>query len=123
MKYLITLFGVLIMITALVMLFRPAFFIDHMRRFSDTTAMHVLAVMVRVILGMALLLHAEQSRFPLVLQIIGWVSLAAAAIIAVIPHARFTSLIGWVLDRFTSYIWAGALTALPFGGFLVYAVL
>ena len=123
MQYLIILFGVLIVVVGLVMLVRPSPFIDYLRRYSLTTSMQVLAVAVRIVLGLALILYADQSKFPLVLEIIGWLSLAAAVTIAVIPHAQFERLISWVLDRFASYVWIGALAALGFGLFLVYAAL
>ncbi len=104
------------------MLVRPGPFIDYLRRYSVTTSMQVLAVVVRIVLGLALILYANQSKFPLILEIIGWLSLAAAATIAVIPHAQFERLISWVLDRFQGYVWIGALAATGFGVFLIYAV-
>ena len=85
--------------------------------------MQVFAVAVRIILGLALILYADQSKFPVILEVIGWLSLAAAVTIAVIPHAQFHRLISWVLDRFQGYVWIGALAAIGFGVFLVYAVL
>ena len=105
------------------MLFRPARFLDHMQRYSHTASMHAMAVAVRVVLGIALIFYAEQSKFPLVLQILGWLSVIAAAILAVIPHKRFTKLINWIVERFAGYARAGASAAVIFGAFLIYAVL
>ena len=122
MQYLIILFGVLIIVIALVMLVRPSPFVDYLRQYSVTISMQVLAVAVRIILGLALILYADRSKFPLTLEIIGWLSLAAAVTIAVLPHTRFKRLISWVLDRFQGYVWVGALAAMGFGIFLVYAV-
>ena len=122
MKYLIILFGVFIVVTALIMLIRPALFLDHMQRYSHTASMHAMAVVVRVILGIALILYAEHSKFPLVFEIIGWLSVIAAAIFAVIPHKRFTNLINWVVKRFTPYARVGASVGILFGAFLIYAV-
>ena len=123
MQYLIVLFGVAIVAVGLVVLVRPSPFVDYLRRYSMTTSMQVLAVAVRIVLGLALILHADQSKFPLVLEIIGWLSLAAAVTVAVIPHAQFKRLVFWVLDRFADYVWIGAIAATGFGLFLVYAVL
>ena len=123
MKYLIVLFGVLILAIALVILFRPALIIDQIQRYSHTLSMHLLAIVVRVILGIALLQYADHSKFPLVLQIIGWLSLAAAVVLAAIPRKRIGDLINWILNRFGGHIRIGALAALLFGVFLIYAVL
>ena len=104
------------------MLVRPKPFIDYLRYYSITISMQVLAVAVRIILGLALILYADRSKFPLVLEIIGWLSVAAAITIAVIPHAHFERLISWILDRFQGYVWIGAIAATGFGVFLIYAV-
>ena len=122
MQYLIILFGVLIITVALVMLIRPIPFTNYLRHYSTTISMQVLAVVVRIILGLALILYADQSKFPIILEIIGWLSVAAAITVAVIPHVQFERLISWVLDRSEHYVWVGALAALGFGVFLVYAV-
>ena len=108
---------------AAVMLMWPTLFTDTMRRFSGATFLHVFAVVVRLGLGIVLILYANQSRFPLALQIIGGITIAAGVILAVISRARFKRLMTWALDRFANYARAAAVVTLLFGGFLIYAVL
>ena len=70
-----------------------------------------------IVLGVALIQHAPQSRLPLALHLIGWISVAAALILAVIPHRRFSGLIRWLLHRFGDYARWGAAVALVFAVF------
>ena len=102
MKYLIIFFGVLILAISLAMLLRPALFIELVRRYAHAAPTHIVAVLVRVVLGIALILFAGHSRFPLALQVIGWLSLLAGLIMAVIPRGRLGDLIHWVLEKFGS---------------------
>jgi hypothetical protein len=59
----------------------------------------------------------------MLLQTIGGVSIAAGAILVMLPRVRFERLITWLLDRFGNYLRMGSLVPLLFGGFLIYAVL
>jgi hypothetical protein len=122
-KLLILFFGLLIVVMAGLLMFRPKLLTDFMVRNAAATWMHVMAVAVRLIMGVALLLYASQSRFPLPLQIIGWIAIAAGVILALIPPARFKQLVTWAFERFGHYTRAAALAALVFGAFIIYAVL
>jgi len=123
MNYFIILFGLFIVVIAFVMLIKPALFNDSMRRFTGTASMYILAIAIRLGIGIVLLIYANQSSFPLTLQIIGGISILAGVILAVISRVRFEELITWMLDRFAQYTRVAALIALLFGVFLIYAVL
>ena len=75
-----------------------------------------------IAIGIALVLYAGQSQFPLTLQILGWIAIAAGVILALVPQAKFEQLIKWAFDRFRKYTRAAALIAVLFGAFLIYAV-
>jgi hypothetical protein len=77
---------------------------------------------VRFILGVVLIVIAGDSRFPILLQIIGGMSIAAGAILVMLPRARFEQLITWLLGRFGNYVRIGSVVPFLFGGFLIYAV-
>ena len=123
MKTLIILFGLLIISIAGLMAVRPKLFADKLMQSVGSVWIHVLAAAVRIVMGLALVLYAEQSRFPLTLHIIGWIAIVAGVIIALVPHTKFTRLIRWVFERFAPYTRIAAVFAVLFGGFLIYAVL
>lgn len=79
-----------------------------------------LAVAVRVLLGAALILFADASRFPVTFQVLGWITILAAVVIAVAGRARLRRFTAW-MDKYSPSIIRGWLVVgVAFGGFLVY---
>ena len=122
MQYAIVLFGVFMVLTGAAILVRPGLFVDLIKRHIGSLSLQVLAVVVRLAIGILLILYADQSRFPLTLQVLGCIAVAAAVIGAILPRDTFQKLISWALDKFSGYMRVGSLGALIFGGFLIYAV-
>ena len=116
-------FGLFIIAIAGAMALRPKRFGDTLLRHVGTTWMQVLAAAVRIVGGIVLVLYAGQSRFPLTLQIVGWIAIVAGVIVALMPAAKFTQLINWAFERFSRYTQVAALFAVLFGVFLIYAVI
>ena len=122
MHFFVTALGLTMIIIAAMMLVRPAQFSDRMKRYAGTTSLYVFELAVRFILGAVLIVIAGDSRFPILLQIIGGISIAAGAILVILPRARFEQLITWLLSRFGNYVRIGSVVPFLFGGFLIYAV-
>ncbi len=81
------------------------------------------AVIVRLMLGVALIITAPGSRFPLVFQIVGWVAIIAGVAAAFIGRERLRRFTNWWFERFSpSGIRLWVLFAMAFGGFLIYGV-
>ena len=81
------------------------------------------AVIVRLMLGVALIITAPGSRFPLVFQIVGWVAIVAGVAAAFIGRERLRRFTNWWFERFSpSGIRLWVLFAMAFGGFLIYGV-
>ncbi len=80
-------------------------------------------VIVRLMLGVALIITAPGSRFPLVFQIVGWVAIIAGVAAAFIGRERLRRFTNWWFERFSpSGIRLWVLFAMAFGGFLIYGV-
>jgi hypothetical protein len=122
-KLLIIAFSLFIFVMAGMLALRPGLVTEFLLRHAAKTWMHVMAAAIRVIMGVALILYAPQSRFPLTLQVIGWIAVAAGVILALIPPAKFQQLINWAVDRFDRYTRMAGLAAVIFAMFLIYAVL
>lgn len=123
MKIFIILFNLFILAMAGFMAFRPRQFIDSLLRVSDQFWVHVLAVVARITIGAALVLYADQSRFPLALQILGWLAIVAGIALALVPRSKFIRLMHWAFERFSHYARVAALFAVAFAVFLIYAVI
>jgi len=81
-------------IIAAAMLVRPAQFTDRMQGYAGMTSLYVFELAMRFTLGAVLILIASDSRFPILLQIIGGISIAAGAILVVPIDSGIT--FGWV---------------------------
>jgi hypothetical protein len=123
MKTFIILFNVLILATAGFMAFRPRQFTDSLLKLADSVWMHIMAAAARIAIGIALVLYADHSRFPLALHILGWLAIVAGVIFIFVPREKFIELVHWAFNRFAPYTRFAALAAALFAGFLIYAVL
>jgi hypothetical protein len=114
-------FGVLITLAGLYMAVQPARFIDRIESLGDRTWVYAAAIGVRAVLGLILVQQAMNSKFPLIIEILGWISLAAAALLAMLGRRRFTRLMLWITARARPIAPVGGVFAVLFGAFLVFA--
>ena len=121
MTTLIVLFGVLTLLAGIVIVINPELIFGFLRNNLDKLSLHVLAVAVRLVLGALLISQSDISRFPLAIEIIGWLSIVAAISLAVIGRCNFTRLMLRALSLSKPYGRVGGIVAVAFGGFLIYA--
>lgn len=121
MTNLILLFGVLITLAGFLLLVRPGVLLGFMDSNRNKAWIHVMAVVTRVILGLLLISQSELSRFPAIIEVLGWISLVAAMILLFIGPGNFQRLMGWVLAKLRPYGRIGGLLSAVFGVFLIYA--
>jgi len=122
-QLLIIAFGLFVVVMTAVLVLYPEKLTEFLLHHAGDVWMHVLAAVMRITIGVALLLYASHSRFPQTLQILGWIALIAGVMVALIPPARFKQLITWAFERFGAYTRIAAVAALIFGVFIIYAVL
>ena len=120
MIQLILFFGVFFAVAGVIFLVRPSLLIGLLDSQGDRKWVYTSAIGVRLVLGLLLIQQAANSRFPLVMEILGWILLAAALLLAVMGRQRFERLMRWILGIVKPFAWAGGLFAIVFGLFLVY---
>jgi hypothetical protein len=123
LKILLLLLSLLIFFLGLALVIRPRDSAQLLIDQADNRLMQVLAVGVRLVLGGALILYASESRFPHILEILGWIALLAGVVLAFVPPSRFARLIRWAFDLLGGYMRLAGLAALAFAAFLIYAVI
>jgi hypothetical protein len=121
MSILIIIFGALTLLAGMVILINPDIIFGFLRKNMDKIGIHILAVVVRLVLGMLLIYYSDISRFPLVIEIIGWISIVAAVTLAVIGRKNFRRLMSWALNIMKPVARFGGILAMAFGGFIIYA--
>lgn len=123
MIYLIMIYGALTCIAGIAISIKPDALFGFIGARSESLGVHILAIVVRLVLGAALISGSSVSKFPLTFQIIGWLTLVAAISMALLGRTKFKALIAWVVSLSSIYKRIGGLIAILFGGFLFYAVL
>ena len=123
MNYIILLFGAATLVAGIIIVISPEPIFGLLRRKSDSLGMHMLAVVMRIFIGAALILYAAESRYPTVILILGWVSVAAAIVLGAIGRMNFKRLMSRALGLVPTFGRIAGLIAMLFGGFLIHAVI
>ena len=122
MNYIIILFGIATIVAGVIIVINPDTVFGLLRRKLESLGLHILAVVVRIILGAALIICAAGSKYPSAILILGWISIVAAAVLGIIGRTNFKRLMSWALSVAPSFGRLGGLLAILFGGFLIHAV-
>ena len=123
-KWTVIFFGVFIIAAGILMLFAPSKARSVLRKAGSTNIINYTEISLRMLPGIALVLYAHLSIFPLLLTILGWFILATSFILFFVPrriHHNYSLTCAEIIKplyfRFISPL------AFAFGAFLIYAVL
>jgi len=119
----IILFGAATLVAGIIIVVNPETVFGLLRRNLESVSLHILAVVVRIVIGVALMMAAAESKYPTVILILGWVSIAAATVLAIMGRNNFRRLITWALGLTDTFGRSGGFFAILFGGFLIYALI
>jgi hypothetical protein len=121
MTLLIIIFGALTLLAGIVIVINPEVIFGFLRNNLDKLVLHILAVVVRIVLGALLICQSNISKFPFVIEVIGWLSIVAAIFLAVMGRRNFNRLMSWALSLSKPFGRVGGILAVAFGAFLIYA--
>jgi len=122
MNYIIILFSTATIVAGIIIVINPETVFGLIRRNSESLRLHILAVVIRIIIGVALIMCATASKYPTTILIIGWISIVAAAVLGIMGRTNFMRLMSWALSVAPSFGRIGGFLAILFGGFLIHAV-
>jgi len=121
MTLLIIIFGALTLLAGIVIVINPEVIFGFLRNNLDKLSLHILAVVVRLVLGALLIYQSNISKFPFVIEVIGWLSIVATIFLAVMGRRNFNRLMSWALSLSKPFGRVGGVLAVAFGAFLIYA--
>jgi hypothetical protein len=121
MTSIIIFFGLLVFLAGAIIVVNPEIIFGFLRDNLEKVSLNVFAIGIRVVLGILLIQYADESRYPAIIEILGWLSIAAALIFLVIGRRRFLSLMSWAFSLLKNYGRVGGLVTMAFGAFLVHA--
>ncbi len=122
MSYIILLCGISILLLGVVILVNPDSIFGLIISHSESLGLHVLAVVVRLVLGTALITYAAESHYPVALQVLGWLTVTGAIILGIMGRSRFKGLMTWALSFASTFGRFAGFGVILLGGFLIYAV-
>ena len=96
--------------------------LDYIESNRESSWTYFFAIVMRLIMGVALLKTASKSRHPLAFLVIGGIALAAALIFLVIGHENFQHMMATLVPYFENWGKWTSIFALAFGAFLLYAI-
>ena len=121
MTIFIIIFGTLTLLAGIVIIINPQVIFGYLRNNLDKLALHILAVVVRLILGALLIYLSNESKFPIIIEILGWLSIVAALFFTVIGRKSFIRIISWALSLAKPFARVSGFVAVCVGAFLVYS--
>ena len=119
MKFVVAVFGLLVVLIGLLGLVAPGRFRAMLAGATSQTR-YLAAIYLRVGMGVLLWIVADQLRFSYVMRIIAAISLFAAVAILIMGSERLNRLVNWWLARSDGLLRLSTMFAALFGGFLVY---
>ncbi len=117
------LFGILILFAGLLLVAKPEIVFGFLGNNTANVAIYIFAVAVRLVIGLLLITQSDLSKFPLLIEVLGWIFILAGLGMAAMGRKRFSQLMSWVLTNLKHFGRLAGGLAILFGGFLIYAFL
>lgn len=121
MTIFIIIFGALTCLAGIIILISPAIVFGFLQKHSEKIELQILAIALRLVLGIFLIIQSGVSKYPFVIEIIGLLSIIAAVFFAVIGRNNYIRLMNWALSQVKTLGRIGGIFASAFGAFLIYA--
>jgi len=122
MKWIVLFFGAFMIVAGIVLFIDASIVLDYIESNRESSWTYFFAIVMRLIMGTALLKTASASRHPLAFLVIGGIALAAALIFLVIGHENFQHMMATLVPYFENWGKWTSIFALAFGVFLLYAI-
>jgi hypothetical protein len=119
----IVIVGICISAIALAVISVPGTLIELVKNLEVTTGLRVFASVVRILLGILMVYIADLTRFPLVIEWLGYLFILAGVGLLLVKNQLLQTMINWFLGFNLIAVRIAGVVALLFGGFLVLAAI
>lgn len=119
--YAIAINGALMVAISLIMIAKPNYWGKLIVRFSRMPYMHPLEIVIRLGFGLLFVRYADESKFPLMIRIMGYVLLAVGVGLVFTPPSSHRRFAVWSVERFSRIFRPAGILSLAFGLLLIYA--
>jgi len=122
MGFVMTLIGLVILGVGGMMIYRPKALPDMVRLYLDDIALQAYASVGRILVGIALVVYADHSRLPIVLTIIGTISLLSGIAFMFMEPEKFRAFVKDMLAKIDGFGIYPGVVAVIVGLVVLYAV-
>ena len=121
MKSIIILFGILMFLAGVSLIFAPEIIFGFIENNQEKLFIYLSAIGVRLLLGIFFLKLANESKFPLIIKILGIFFIFAAIFLIIIGQEGMQNLITSFSPIFKPYTIFVGLGTMAFSSFLIYS--
>ena len=121
MRIVIIIFGIFLIAAGLSLVVDPKIVFNFIIDEGHNLWLYIIAIAVRLILGVFLIITAASSRYPTLIKVFGYVFVIAAFVLIFMGQSSFVDLISTLIPEFRPLGRIGGLLSMAFGGFFVYA--
>ncbi len=121
MKLIIKLFGILLLLSGISLLFKPEIIFGWIEDNMENTSLYISAIVVRLVFGVLFIVAARASKYPGVIKFFGYLFIIAAIILIFIGQESFQDFINSLIPDVKPFAPLSGLLSIAFGGFLIYA--
>lgn len=122
-QILVIFFGVFLVSVGFLMLFKPKKAWVYLRKAGSTNLINYTEITVRMIPAGAMVLYAEHSKYPVILELFGWFMIATSLVLYAVPRRLHHAYALWCADMLTpAYLRILSPFSMLFGAAVIYAV-
>ncbi|MFT4762561.1 MAG: hypothetical protein ACI9XO_004805 [Paraglaciecola sp.] len=121
MKIFIKLFGILLILSGISLLFKPEIIINWIENNVENTSLYIAAIVVRLVFGILFIITARESKYTGVIKFFGYLFIIASIIFIFMGQERFQDFITSLIPDVKSFAPVSGLLSIAFGSFLIYA--
>ncbi len=121
MKFIIKLFGILLLLSGISLLIKPEIIFGWIENNKENTLLYISAIVVRLVFGVLFIVAARASKYPGVIKFLGYLFIIAAIIFIFIGQESFQNFITSLIPDVKPFAPVSGLLSIAFGSFLIYA--
>ena len=121
MKLIIKLFGILLLLSGILLLIKPEFVFGWIENNVENTSLYLIAILVRLVFGVLFIVAARESKYPRVIKFLGYLFVLAALTLIFVGQENFQNFIISLFPHVTPYAPLAGLLSIVFGGLIIYS--
>ena len=121
--YSIAVFGFIMVLISVVMMAKPDAWARCIVLYSRMPYMHALEILIRLGFGLLFVKYASDAKFPLTIEIMGYILLAVGIGLMLTPPSSHRRFAVWSVETFSKHFRRAGLVSFAFGVFLIYVAM